>query len=82
MRSSTESTCRCRRCRFDPWVRKILCRRKGQSTPVFLLGKSCGHRSLALAGYSPCGHRELDMTEMAEHKYQQEVLRFDPKKEN
>ena len=40
---SKESTCHCRRCesrRFDPWVRKIPWRRKWQSTPVFLPGKS------------------------------------------
>ena len=35
--------------------------RKWQPTPVFLLGKSHGQRSLA--GYSPQGHKELDMTE-------------------
>ena len=29
----------CRRCRFDPWVRKISWRRKWQPTPVFLPGK-------------------------------------------
>ena len=35
-----ESACqcgRCRRVRFDPWVRKIPWRRKWQPTPVFLL---------------------------------------------
>ena len=32
-----------------------------QPTPVFLLGKSYGQRSLA--GYSPWGHKELDMTD-------------------
>ena len=32
-----------------------------QPTPVFLLGESLGQRSLA--GYSPWGHKELDMTE-------------------
>ena len=31
---------RCRRPEFDPWVRKILWRRKWQSTPGFLPGKS------------------------------------------
>ena len=31
---------------FDPWVRKIPWRRKSQLTPVFLPGKSHGHRSL------------------------------------
>ena len=45
----------------DPWVRKMPWRRKWQSTPVFLPRKSCGQRSLE--GYSPWGHKELDMTE-------------------
>ena len=36
-------------------------RRKWQPTPVFLPGKSHGQRSLA--GYSPWGPKELDMTE-------------------
>ena len=31
---------------FDTWVRRILWRRKWQPTPVFLLGKSHGWRSL------------------------------------
>ena len=56
-----ESACQCRRLRFDPWVRKIPWRRKWQPTPVFLPGKSHGQRSLA--GYSPWGLKELDMTE-------------------
>ena len=34
---------------------------KWQPTPVFLLGESHGQRSLA--GYSPWGHKESDMTE-------------------
>ena len=38
-----------------PWMRKW------QPIPVFLPGKSYGQRSLA--GYSPCGHKESDMTE-------------------
>ena len=50
--SGKESACQCRRQRdgFDPWVGKIPWRRKWQPTPVFLLGKSKGQRSLA--GYS------------------------------
>ena len=39
--SSKEPTCQCRRhkrCRLDPWVGKIPCRRKRQPTSVFLLG--------------------------------------------
>ena len=43
----------CRRCHFDPWVRKILWRRKWQPTPVFLPGRSHGRSSLA--GYRPWG---------------------------
>ena len=42
-------------------VKKIPWRRKWQPIPVFLPGKSHGHRSLA--GYSPSGHKESDMTE-------------------
>ena len=37
-----ESTCQCKRHRFDPWVGKIPWRRKWQPTPVFLPGKSIG----------------------------------------
>ena len=48
---------------FNPWVGKILWRREWQPTPVFLLGKLHGQKSLA--GYSPWGHKELEMTEHA-----------------
>ena len=57
-----ESACECiKRCRFDPWFRKIPWRRKWHSTPVCLPEESHGQRSLA--GYSPWGGKELDMTE-------------------
>ena len=49
-----EPTCQCRRCkrhRFDPWIRKIPWRRAWQPTPVFLPGESHGQRSLS--GYGP-----------------------------
>ena len=59
--SSKESTWQCRRCRFDPWVRKIPWRRTWQPNPVFLPGKS--HEQRRLAGYSLWGHKESDMTE-------------------
>ena len=49
-----------RRCGFDPWIRKILWRRKWQPTPVFLPRKS--HEQRSLAGYSPWGHKESDTT--------------------
>ena len=54
--SGKESTCKCRRCRFDPCVGKIPWRRKWQTTPVFLPGKSPGQRSLV--GYTPWGCKE------------------------
>ena len=48
---------------FDPWVRKILWRRKWQPTPIFLPGESHGQRRLV--GYSPWGCKKLDTTERA-----------------
>ncbi|CAI9158409.1 unnamed protein product [Rangifer tarandus platyrhynchus] len=51
----------CRRPRFNPWVGKILWRRKWQPTLVFLPGEFYEQRSLA--GYSPWGGKELDTTE-------------------
>ena len=50
-----------RRCSFDPWIRKIPWRRKWQPTPVFLPGEF--HRQRSLAGYSPWGLKESDITE-------------------
>ena len=55
-------SCQCRKCKrsgFDPWVRKIPW--KWQATPVVLPGKFHGQRSLA--GCSPRGCKESDMTE-------------------
>ena len=51
--SDKEFVCQCRRgkrCRFNPWGRKIPWRRKWQPTAVFLSGASHGQRSLA--GYN------------------------------
>ena len=48
--SGKESAYQCRRLGFDSWVGKIPWSRKWQPTPVFLPGKSHGHRNLA--GYS------------------------------
>ena len=50
-----------------PWVGKIPWRRAWQPTPGFLLGKSHGQRSLA--GYGPWGCKESDLTESAEHTW-------------
>ena len=52
--SGKEPACHCRKCkrlRFDPWVRKIPWSRKRHPTSVFLPQKSHGQRSLA--AYSP-----------------------------
>ena len=46
---------------FDPWVGKIPWRRERLPIPVFWPGEFHGQRSLA--GYSPTGCKELDMTE-------------------
>ena len=60
-----ESACQCRGCKrweFNSWIRKIPWRRAWQPTPVFLPGEPHGQRSLV--GYSPQGHKELNMTEV------------------
>ena len=75
---SKESACqcrRCRRCRFDPWVRKISWRGKWQSAPVFLPRKF--HEERILEGYSPRGCEELDMTEHT-HAHHVQVQRAAP----
>ena len=56
-----ERTCQCRRLGFHPWVRQSPQRRKWQPSPVLSPGKPYGQRSLA--GCSPMGWRELDMTQ-------------------
>ena len=61
--SDKESVGQCgrlKRCMVNPWVRKILWRRAWQPASLFLPGESHGQRSLA--GYSPWGHKESDMT--------------------
>ena len=64
--SGKESTCQFRRRGFSPWVRKILWRRRWQPTPGSLPGKPHGQRSQV--GYSPWGHKELDMNEQLNNK--------------
>ena len=51
---------RCKRHRFEPWVRKIPWRRNWYSIPVFLPGKCHGQRTLW--GYSPRDLIESDAT--------------------
>ena len=64
--SDKEPTCQCRRHKrlgFDPWVEKMPWQSTWQPTPVFLPGES--HEQRSLAGYSPWGCKELDMTKHA-----------------
>ena len=56
-----EPACNARDHEFDTWARKIPWRREWLPTPVFLPREFHGQRSQA--GYSPWGHKELDMTE-------------------
>ena len=65
-----ESACQCRRCkrhRFDPWVRNIPWKRKWQPTPVFFLAwKIPGKNFPGMdrgAWQAPWGCKELDTTE-------------------
>ena len=58
----------CRRCRIDPYIEKIPCRRKWQPTLEFLPGKCHGKRSLL--GYSPWGLRiGHDLATKQQHCY-------------
>ena len=63
--SGKEPDCQCRKHKthgLDRWVGKIPWSRKRQPTPAFLPGESHSRRSLA--GSSPWGLKELDMTEV------------------
>ena len=65
MKESAWHCRRCKRLRFDPWVRIIPWSRKWQPTPVFLPGESHGQRSLE--GYSSWNHTICrDTTEQAQ----------------
>ena len=47
---------RCKRLRFDPWIRIVPWRRAWQRTPMFLPGESHGQRRLAAYGLQRVGH--------------------------
>ena len=67
-----KNSLQCRRPGFDPCIGKTLRRREWLPTPVFLPGEFHGQRSLA--GYSPWGCKESDMTEAAKQRQQQGLL--------
>ena len=58
---SKEFTCNARDLDINPVLGKSPWTREWLLTPVFLSGEFHGQRSLA--GYSPWGHKELEMTE-------------------
>ena len=62
----------CGRPGFNPWVGKILWRKKWKATPVLLPGEFDGQRSLA--SYCPWGHTELDMTEWLAQLFRIKIL--------
>ena len=68
--SSKDSTCQCRRLKFDSWVGKIPQKRKWQPTPVFLPGKSHGKKSLVdyTVHRVPRGRHDL-VTKPLPHKH-------------
>ena len=59
--------------RFDPWVWKILWRRKRQPTPIFLSGKSHGQRSLE--GYSLWCHKRCSHNLATKQQYFSDQIR-------
>ena len=66
--SGTEPACQCRRPKrggFNPWVGKIPWRRAWHPLQCSCLENPHGQRSLA--GYSPWGPTESDMTESTQH---------------
>ena len=66
--SSEEPACQSRRpkrCRFNPWVRKIPWRRLWQPTPVFLAWKNPMDRGAWRR--SPLGHKESDTKWLSVH---------------
>ena len=63
---------KCKKCGFDPWVRKTPWRRKWQPALIFLLGKS--HVQRSLVGYSSWGCKESDTTEWLHYYYEHDIM--------
>ena len=55
--SAVRAHLQCKRGGFNPWVGKILWRRKWQPITVFLPGESHGQRGLV--GHNPQGHKRV-----------------------
>ena len=76
--SGEESTCNARDPGSIPGSERFPWSRKWQPTPIFLPGES--HEQRRLAGYSPQGCKELDMTEqLSTHTHtERHNLKIDP----
>ena len=64
--SGKEPACQCRRCKrlgFDPWVREDPLEEE-MATHFSILSWRTPRTEESLAGYSPWGHKELDMIEV------------------
>ena len=72
-----ESACQYKRCGLNSCVGKSPRRRAWQPTLVFLPGESHGQRSLA--GYSPWGRKESDVTDTADKELRLRGAVFLPK---
>ena len=70
--SSKASAYQCKRHGFYPRVKKITWRRMWQPTPVLLLGKCHGQRSLG--GYSPWGNKRVGHDLVTEQYQQQQHI--------
>jgi len=62
-----ESTCQCKKLRFDLWVGKTTWKRKWQPTSVFLPKKS--HKQRSLAGNSPWGCKRVGPDLVPKHTH-------------
>ena len=56
-----------KKCRFDPWVKKIPWRKAWQPIPVFASKEF--HEQRSPVGYSPYGHKEVATTEATWHAH-------------
>ena len=78
--SDKEPACqfrRCKRCRFNPWVKKIPWRRAWQPILVHLTGESHGQRRLV--GYCPWGSQRVghNWSDLAQHTAAHDILLSD-----
>ena len=74
--SGKESACHCRRCRFDPWLRKMPWRRTWQPTSGFLPGESHDRGVLWATVHGVT--KELDTTERLKQPTNHTLSKLEP----